>query len=492
MKSWSYHFVFIVFCLITHNPAAFSQEQNRETTANSRPNVLFIAVDDLNDWIEPLSGHPQARTPHLSRLAKSGVLFTNAHCQAPICNPSRVSLMIGKRPSSTGIYYLGPLLRNCDATRSAVSLPQHFAKHGYKTMAAGKLFHQADRLEFQTYAGNFGGFGPRPNKPLDGGQTHPLWDWGAFPDSDQQMPDHRIADWTINQLKQKHARPFFLACGFYRPHVPMFAPKKWFDLHPLEHVQLPATRPDDFDDVPKYAQDLSWSLVAPRHKWMTKNRQWKKAVQAYLASVSFVDAQIGRVLEALEKSEHHKNTLVVLWSDHGFHLGTKERWGKRSLWDDSTRVVLMIRGPGIKPNQVCQQPVGLIDLYPTLIDLCRLSMRTGLEGHSLRPLLEKPDTVWPWPAITTFGANNHSIRGLRFRYSVYADGSEELYDLKNDPHEFVNKIDDPTYATHANRLKKILPQINHPMAPGSHHADARPGSAAEIAPDKARREKQHK
>ncbi|MEM6799537.1 MAG: sulfatase [Planctomycetota bacterium] len=450
------------------------------TAEAARPNVLFIAVDDLNDWVGCLGGHPQAETPHIDRLAARGVNFTNAHCQAPICNPSRVSLMTGRRPSTTGIYYLAPLLRDYEATRDLVTIPQHFAANGYRTLAAGKLLHGADKPEFDEYAGSFGGFGPRPPAPLAAGHTHPLWDWGPFPKRDEQMPDKRIADWAIEQLNQPTSQPFFLGVGFYRPHVPLYAPKGWFDRFPLEEVQLPVITPDDLADVPSYGQDLSWSRVAPRHRWMIENHQWRRAVQAYLASTAFVDHQIGRVLKALEQSSVARNTIVVLWSDHGFHLGVKERWGKRSLWEVSTRVVLVISGPGVASGESCAEPVGLIDLYPTLCGLCGLNPPAGLEGHTLEPQLANAAAPRPHPALTTFGRNNHAVRLRDWRYIEYADGTRELYDHRADPDEFNNLATDPAYADQIETMRRLLPTHNAPMAPGSKHADARPGSPADI------------
>lgn len=367
----------------------------RATDPNGKPpNVLFIAVDDLNHWIGCLGGHPQTKTPNLDRLAERSVVFSNAHCQAPICNPSRVSLLIGMLPSSTGTYYLSPKIREWEATKDAVTIPQHFERSGYHSWGVGKIFHAGGKDEFAEYGGSLGGFGPRPEKPISYGISHPLWDWGAFPERDDQMPDFKIAAWASEKLRGRYQKPFFLACGFYRPHVPMFAPQKWFDLHPRDRVIVGPHLDGDLDDIPQYGQDLTYSAVAPRHKWIVENNQWKHAVQAYLASVSFVDAQIGKVLDALEASQHADNTAVVLWSDHGFHVGTKERWGKRSLWEASTQVVLMISAPGRSRNATCDRPVGLIDLYPTLIELCGLDQVTGLEGHSLVPLLENPSAQW--------------------------------------------------------------------------------------------------
>lgn len=463
-----------IFALPSFSSGPLAAENGRP------PNVLFIAVDDLNHWIGCLGGHPQANTPHLDRLAQRSVLFTNAHCQAPICNPSRVSLLIGMLPSTTGTYYLAPRLRQWEATRDAVTIPQHFQRSGYDSWGVGKIFHASGPGEFGEYGGSLGGFGPRPEKPISFGVTHPLWDWGAFPERDEQMPDSRIADWASAKLLGKHQRPFFLACGFYRPHVPLFAPQKWFDLHPRDRIQLPPMLDGDFDDVSQYAQDLTYSLMAPRHKWMIENGQFEHAVQAYLACVSFVDAQVGRVIDALDESGQADNTIIVLWSDHGFHVGTKQRWGKRTLWEATTRVVLMVSAPGLSRDRKCDRPVGLIDLYPTLIELCGLDRVTGLEGHSLVPLLKDTQAPRAWPALTTFGRNNHAVRSRNWRYITYADGSQELYDQRTDPHNFHNLAGDPKYQGVIDRHRRWLPQVNQPLAPGSANCDARPGSAADL------------
>jgi arylsulfatase A-like enzyme len=445
-----------------------------------RPNVLFIAVDDLNDWIGCLGGHPQAVTPNLDRLAAQSVNFRNAHCQAPICNPSRVSVLTGMLPSSSGVYYLGPRLRQWQATSRAVTLPQHFARSGYVTIGAGKVFHVEGSGEFQTYGGTFGGFGPRPPISLNCGHAGPLWDWGPFPERDEDVPDSRLATWTCQQLSHAPSQPFLLACGFYRPHVPLYVPQRWFDLYPLDQIQLPPHLEDDLADVPQYGQDLSWNAVGPRHAWMVDHDQWRRAAQAYLASISFVDAQVGKILDALANSSVASNTIIVLWSDHGFHVGTKQRWGKRSLWEQSTRVVLMISAPGFARGIPCDRPVGLIDLYPTLIELCSLDPIMGLEGHSLVPLLQDPQRSWEWPALTTFGQYNHAVRSQQYRYITYADGSEELYDHRTDPYEFFNLAGRSQYAAVIEQHRRWLPQLNQPLAPGSINCDARPGSAADI------------
>jgi len=411
--------------------------------ADERPNILLIAIDDLNDWVTCLGGHPQAKTPHIDGLAGRGVLFANAHCQAPVCNPSRASLMTSLYPETSGIYFLNPEIAQSPVAKAAATMPERFAAEGYRVMGGGKLFHSRENARyFKDYAGAMGGFGPLPKNKLSKRKEHRLWDWGAFPDSDQEMPDHQLAQWAAGELgAQAAGEPFFLAVGFYRPHVPMYAPQKWFDLHPLEQVQLPAIRDDDLADLSSYAINLTrLEHIAPTQEWMKENGEWRHAVQSYLASVSFVDACVGIVLEALAASPHADNTIVVLFSDHGFHLGEKERWAKRSLWEDSTRVPVAMVAPGFGSGQVCEKPVGLIDLYPTLVDLAGLAPDPKHEGHSLKPLLEDSQAAWPHFARTSFGPGNVALRSERYRYIRYLDGSEELYDHEKDHNEWTNLV----------------------------------------------------
>ena len=351
----------------------------------SPPNVVLITIDDLNDWVGCLGGHPQARTPSLDALAARGTLFTNAHCQAPVCTPSRASLFTGRLPSTTGMYFLQPNLSQVAGLADVVTLAERFAAEGYATLGVGKLYHGPEDRYFQTYGGAKGGFGPRPAEKLAYPQGHPLWDWGPYPASDAQMPDTKVADWAIARLAEEREGPFFLAVGFWRPHVPMYVPAPWFDAF-REQIRLPTTRADDRDDLPRYAAELTVGHPAPRHEWMVEHDAWRDAVHAYLASGSFVDHQVGRVLAALEASDHAGDTIVVLLSDHGFHLGEKQRWAKRSLWEESTRVPLILAGPGV-PVGRRDAGVGLVDVYPTLLELCGLSAQADLDGHSLVPLL---------------------------------------------------------------------------------------------------------
>jgi arylsulfatase A-like enzyme len=448
-----------------------------ETPAPSRPNVLFIAIDDLNDWVGPLAGHPNVKTPCLDRLAARGTTFTNAHCQSPLCNPSRTSLLLGLRPSTTGIYALAPWFRHVEAWRGRTTLPQHFANAGYTTLACGKVFHDAyppredrqDGREFTVW-GYHGTGGPRPpEKFVHTPQDIQAMDWGPFPDRDPEVDDWKVADWAIERLRSPPAGPWFLSVGFRRPHVPCFVPQKWFDLYPLDTLDLPAAPADDRDDTPRFSWYLHWRLPEPRLDWLRENGQWEALVRAYLASISFVDAQIGRVIDALDESGQADRTIVVLWSDHGWHLGEKGITGKNSLWERSTRVPLMVVGPGIGGGRRCSRPVELLDVYPTLIELCRLERRDDLEGHSLTQLLENPNAERPWPAITTHNQGNHAIRTERYRLIRYADGSQELYDHELDPHEWTNLADDVRFDSIRAELAKWLPTTNAVPVAGSAH-----------------------
>ena len=429
--------------------------------ARPRPNVVLICIDDLNDWVGALGGHPQAHTPNIDALAACGVLFTNAHCQAPVCTPSRASLFTGKLPSTTGLYFLQPALAAVEELRDIPMLTGRFAEAGYATMGVGKLYHGGGEARyFQEYGGGKGGFGPSAPEKLSYPAGHPLWDWGPYPANDADMPDAKVADWASAKLGEARDGPFFLAVGFWRPHVPMCVPQPWFDRIGTEaDVQLPVTRAEDRDDLPLYARELTIGLPAPRHEWMVEHDAWRGAVHAYLASSAFVDAQVGQVLRALHEGPHAGNTIVVLLSDHGFHLGEKQRWAKRSLWEESTRVPLIIAGPGIAAARR-DAAVGLVDVFPTLLELCGLASDATLDGNSLAPLLEQDAPDWPHAAVTTFGPGNHSVRTHRWRYIRYADGSEELYDHGADQHEFDNLAGRPELDAELTSLRALVPEVS--------------------------------
>lgn len=427
------------------------------------PNVLLIAIDDLNDWVGCLNGHPQARTPHIDALAHRGTLFTNAHCQAPICNPSRTSVMLGLRPSTTGIYRNSPWFRSTKRNRDRITLPQYFREHGYETLTTGKIYH-GSRVDEASFAI----VGPRPGQrqkiderlvQIEGTRSG-LWDYGPQSYAEEKFGDFVDTSWAIEQLQGKRDKPFFLAVGLYRPHVPWYAPQRFFEQHPLSNVKLPVVRDDDRADLPEAAIELTSNPTPPSHAWFVESGQWSAAVQAYLASTSFTDAQVGRLMAALDASPYAENTIVVLWSDHGFHLGEKQRWAKQSLWERSTRVPFIICRPGQREGRHCAKPVQLLSIYPTLITLCGLPMRDDLEGVDVSPLLDDAAANWDRPAITTYQRNNHAVRSEHYRYIRYADGSEELYDHRHDPNEWHNLASDPEHKEILSDHAKWLPEKN--------------------------------
>jgi choline-sulfatase len=446
-----------------------------EAAAPSRPNILFISIDDLNDWVGVLGGHPQVQTPHMDKLAARGTLFSNAHCQAPLCNPSRASVMLGLRPSTTGIYGLAPWYRDLEEWQDRVSLSQHFAENGYTTYLTGKIHHggygrrPADR-EFHHLGPPASHLPVPPQKLVETPfGNHPLVDWGTFPHRDEEKGDWKIASWAIEQLESGPSEPFFLAAGFFLPHVPCYATERWFDLYPEETLELPPYLEGDREDTPRFSWYLHWYLPEPRMKFFQEENQWKPFVRSYLATISFVDSQVGRLLEALERTGHADNTIVALWSDHGFHLGEKEITGKNTLWERSTRVPLIFAGPGIARGEKSGRPVELLDLYPTLAELCGLPPRDDLEGLSLVPQLRDPEAPRERPAITTHNQDNHAVRSEQWRYIRYADGSEELYNMKEDPNEWRNLAGEPQFKAVIEEHAKWLPVINRPPAPGSRH-----------------------
>jgi choline-sulfatase len=427
----------------------------------SRPNVLFIAVDDLRDWVGHLGGCPgSVSTPHIDRLAGRGTAFTNAHTAAPVCCPSRVAVMCGRLPSSTGIYDNRQWWK--PHRPDLVTLPVLFRRHGYRAVGAGKLFHHPvgnnppgqwdayHRLVFTDDAwartGRFRALypytAPQPTPegfPFSGVTLYsPEVDWGVLKKPERAFDDARTVDYAIRFLSRRHDRPFFLAVGVFRPHMPWYTPQAYVDRYPLERVVLPETPADDLEDVPAAGRRLALAKSADLEK-VRKRGLWQAAVRAYLASITFADAQIGRLLDALDRASCARTTVVVLWSDHGWHLGEKGHWHKRTLWEEATRVPLIIVAPGHgKPGQRCDRAVSLVDLFPTLAELCGLAPLDVTDGTSLVPLVDHPAGKRSAPAIIQHGLNSCAVRSDRYRYIRYADGSEELYDHTQDPNEWTN------------------------------------------------------
>lgn len=431
----------------------------------SRPNILFVVADDLNSWIGALGRHPDVKTPAIDRLAARGALFSRAYCSAPYCNASRMGVFSGCLPATTGIYQNEPFWENPSRRQTFL---EALGQHGYYRAGAGKVFHghfnyaqagrsraaDAEWIDQQNRPFLWEQFHPVKAEPMP--PARPLnrmfdfdrfdevspwnhhFDWGVLPaDREESMPDAVTCGVVSDFLRAPPRSPFFLAAGFYKPHLPWYVPQRFFDLYPLESVSLPFVKADDLDDVPDIAK--SWVQSSPDHATVTAHGQWRNAVQAYLACISYCDSLIDRLLQALDASPARDDTIVVLWGDNGFHLGEKLHWRKFVLWEEATRVPLIIVPPrGMQmPAARVDAPVSLIDLFPTLFDLCGLPQLEAVDGVSLRGLMQG-EANRDLPAITTWLAGNHSLRSGDWRYTRYRDGSEELYDHASDPYEWNN------------------------------------------------------
>lgn len=446
--------------------------------SNKRPNVLFIAVDDLNDYAVGLNSQFRAHTPHMDALAGRGTLFTNAHCAAPVCNPSRASVMTGVAPATSGVYTNQQDWRENKYLKQVTTLPQHFRDHGYTVLGGGKLYHAANlsetMLEGYLDARPWHEYFPSKHRQLPddfvpagnsvnssndfyGGR----FDWDAMDIPDDEMGDGKVVTWAEKQLKKEHAKPLFLAVGIYRPHIPWYTPKSWFDMYPNQSIRLPEDPATDLSDVPETGVETTKRVW---HQWLVDNDKWDDATHAYLASTSFADAMVGRLIQALDNGPMADNTVIVLWSDHGYHLGHKQHWEKRVLWEQATHVPLIVVNPKSAESRPgrCDQPVSLLDIYPTLSDMCNLNSPDHLDGFSLRPLLDDPDCETHRAVVTTYLFQNHSIRSQHHRYIRYADGSEELYDHQTDPAERNNLASTPEAQEIKHRLAVFLPKKNAP------------------------------
>jgi arylsulfatase A-like enzyme len=441
--------------------------------ATNKPNILFIAIDDLNDWIACLGGYAgKIHSPNLDRLASRGVLFTNAHCAAPLCNPSRTALMTGVRPSTSGVYLNSQPFRQSAVLKDAVTLPMHLRAHGYTAIGSGKIYHGAfpDPQSWDDYSPSQKrttppGAGPDPAAlPLNGIPRTAQFDWGPINASDEDMSDGKVAAWASQQLGKRHGKPLFLACGIFRPHLPWYVPKKYFDMYPLDEIVLPKVKEDDLNDVPTIGK--KFARPDGDHRRVIEFGQWKKAVQSYLASITFADAMVGKVLRALETGPMSTDTMLVLWSDHGWHLGEKLHWRKFTLWEEATRNVLMMTAPGItKPGGRCARPSSLLDVYPTICDVAGVPKPHSLEGTSLMTLLRDPSARRDEPAVTTYFRGNHSVRNEHWRYTRYSDGAEELFDHRQDPYEWTNLAPRAEHAAVKAAMVKWLPKFDEPDSP---------------------------
>jgi len=430
-------------------------------------NVLFIAVDDLNNSLGCYS-HPLVKSPNIDSLAQRGVRFDRAYCQYPLCNPSRSSLLSGLRPDTTRVVNNGvPVRKNIP---DVVTLPQFFRQHGYYSARVGKIYHYGvpgdigksgldDTPSWDHFVNprgrdkddeadviNFG-----PGKGLGASLS-----WMIAKGEDAEQTDGKVAADTIKLLEEHKDKPFFIAAGFYRPHVPDIATRKYFDLYPLEKVLLPSEPSEHFAHIPDAA------LTVKPANYGLEPEKLRIFKRAYFASISFVDAQVGKVLDALDRLKLSDNTVIVLFGDHGWLLGEHGHWQKMSLFEESARVPFIICAPGAKGNgRACPRTVELADIYPTLAELCGLKAPEVLEGFSVRPLLENPEGAWGHPAFTQVihgQAKGYSVRTERWRYTEWNGGKAgvELYDHDADPHEYRNLALDPQYAKTVEELGALL------------------------------------
>ena len=420
-----------------------------EHTEAAHPDVLLIFIDDLNDWVGYLGGHPQAQTPNIDRLAARGAAFTNAHAAAPTCTPSRTAIFTGLRPTTTGV--IGSSTDWAKVDPLLLTLPSAFGRSGYQRVALQKVDHEHWATDWDHYQP---GFQNRSRPTL--GKPIATFHIGPIDGVDADHADHRAVVAAIERLRAHRDQPLLLAVGLRKPHLPIQAPKAYFDAFPIEEVEFPAYREDDLDDVPRIAHHRpGWRRSAAAMASPRRN----EIVQAYLATVAFIDAQIGLLIDALDQSPNAGSTIVVLASDHGWHLGEKGYFGKTTLWEETTHVPFIIFAPGVTtPGSRIDRAVDLVHFAPTVSDLAGVPFAGDLDGTSLRPLLEDPNAPWDRPAITTGDDASHAVRTDRWRYIRYRDGSEELYDHSSDPHEWVNLAGSADHARLLVELRRHLPK----------------------------------
>ena len=460
---------FTVFCLSVLLGLSVSGAER----VGVKPDVLFLVIDDMNDWISLLDKDSPVPTPNLERLAERGMLFTRAYCVSAACNPSRVATLTGLRPFTSGVYGNKSDWRG--ALPKRLTIMQQFRGAGYAVHGAGKIFHHHLDGAFHDKE-SFDDFQPMasqnmPPKKLNRapGYGSRNTDWGAWPKLEPDTIDFKTADYCIRALQSPPKdRPQFLACGIFKPHSPFFAPPGYHK--GLSGIPLPERRDNDWDDLPAGAKSLM-----KRSKWFWSGMQkldnripgsYHDFIRAYAACCAFADAQVGRVLDALDKSPRRDNTVIVLWSDHGFHLGEKDHIEKFALWEKSNHVPFIVVAPGVtRPGLRCEIPVDLSVLYPTLLELCGLPPDSTCDGTSAVPLLRNPRATWVKPALMTYGRGNHAVRSQRWRYIRYADGTEELYDHDRDPNEWSNVASQPVHEDVIHEHRKWLPTVEAKVVP---------------------------
>ncbi|MEM6692561.1 MAG: sulfatase [Planctomycetota bacterium] len=448
--------------------------------AGEKPNVLFIAVDDLNDYALGLNSSYRSKTPCLDALAERGTLFTHAYCAAPACGPSRTSVITGVAPYNSGVYLNSQDWRQNEKLWKVTTIPHHFHDHGYKVIGGGKLYHAANLSQVQL-AGHFDSrpwheYYPSKSRQLAHDFITPgqavngsnlfykgRFDWNPIETADNETGDGKVVSWAEEQLSREHDQPLFLAVGIYRPHIPWYTPEKYFSLYDSSDLGVVDDPESDLDDIPDAGSGLARQAW---HQWLIEQDKLDDATLAYMASSSFADAMVGRLIRALDDGPLAENTVIILWSDHGYHLGQKKHWEKFALWEQTTHVPLIFVDSRQQAQEIrCEQPVSLLDIYPTLNDLCGLGQPEHLDGQSLAPFLGDSDEPPQRAVVTTHGRNNHAVRSSHWRYIRYADGSEELYDHRNDAREIENLAGAREYQLVIERLAEHLPRHNEEPRP---------------------------
>jgi len=455
------------------------------------PNVILFATDDLNDWVGPLNSGIRAKTPNLDRLAARGVTFQNAQASGTFCAPARTAVFTGRHPSTTGAYTTQVYFHDHPELRPLqVALQQG----GYSTFGTGKLFHHPagyvdlrgwtefhPRTPAQRQTGwpvdSWRSGAPLPTPVpysqftremrADGDKT--FMEYAPLPNEvEKDMADTQQTEWAVSVLRRAHTRPFFLALGLYAPHFPNYAPQKYFDLYPLDEIKLPPIKDDDTDDLPPAIKKFNDRRKATIHDPLNKMGIMKDVLRAYLASISYADAMLGRVLDALDASVARDNTIVIFWSDQGYHHGEKGHWGKHSLWERTANIPFIWAGPGIASGASVNATVSAIDLFPTLVDFCSLAPDSGLEGQSLATTLRQPALAKDRNVLLCeVNAGGYAIVNNQWRYIHYADATEELYDVVKDPNEWDNLAPQESYRTVMAELRQSAPKQFAPPGPES-------------------------
>jgi len=478
----------LLLCATVSGAQCVKKNNTKGNNKEEQPNVIIFAVDDMNDWVSPL-GYKQAKTPNMDRLAKSGVVFTNAHAPGVFCAPSRTAIWTGMQASTTGCYDSEPF----QFTHPDVfTMQMAFKEAGYNTYGAGKLYHHRGGYvdlrswdEFFSRSQEHRDMGwemnsyhmtdvplptPHPYSPYYTKSDREIrsaghLEWGPIANElEDDMVDAMRTNWMCDVIKRKHDKPFFMGLGMYTPHYPNYAPQKYFDLYNRDSIELPPLKADDLDDLPEAVRKKQMSKMK-QHQEIVELGAYKDAVLAYLASISFADAMLGRVLDALEASPYKDNTIIVFWSDQGFHHGEKGHWGKHTLWQRTTQVPFIWTGKGIAKNKKVGTTVSLIDMYPTLVELCNLSEGKQLDGASLASILKNPSSAKERNVFIPYmDRGSYAVVNMNWRYIQYNDNTEELYNVKDDPNEWDNLANDKKYRQIMDEMKKFAPQVFAPSA----------------------------